>query len=165
MKHQLIGVFKVYILSMVIPNTFTKFCEVIQVLVSYVKIRLHTKTYYAIMVYLPPALRNFKIHPTFDCWMPSWYIKKRVVSYDLRDANLIQPKPQSTTYGLRWLLYLGTRLWNNLAKDFSFLWETDYEKLTKVEQMCGLNLDDDYCYVCIIHLLTYYTFNDTHLLP
>ena len=52
--------------------------------------------------------------------------KTRVVPYDLRTTNLVQPKRQSTTYGLRSFSWLGSRLWNELVKDYHFLCEIDY---------------------------------------
>ena len=43
--------------------------------------------------------------------------KTHVVLYDLRTTNLVQPKRQSTTYGLRSFSYLRSRLWYELVKD------------------------------------------------
>ena len=75
--------------------------------------------------------------------------KTRVVPYDLRTTNLVQPKRQSTIYGLRSFSYLGSWLWNELVKDYPFLCEIDCVDFQKfIKQWGGPNLDDDgFCYV------------------
>ena len=74
--------------------------------------------------------------------------KTHVVPYDLRTTNLVQPKRQSTTYGLRSFSYLGSSLWNELVKDYPFLCEIDYIDFKEfIEQWGGPNLDDGSCYV------------------
>ena len=39
--------------------------------------------------------------------------------YDLRTTNIVQPKRNTTTHGLRSFSYLGSQLWSNLVNDFS----------------------------------------------
>ena len=73
--------------------------------------------------------------------------KTGVVPYDLRTTNLVQPKRQSTTYGLRSFSYLGIRLRNELVKDYPFLCEIDYVDFQEsIKQWGGPNLDDGFCY-------------------
>ena len=51
------------------------------------------------------------------------YSKHTWGPYDLRITNLVQPKRQPTTYGMRSFSYLGSRLWNELEKDWLFFCE------------------------------------------
>ena len=44
---------------------------------------------------------------------------KNEVLYDLRTQKLEQPKRRTTTYGLRTFSYLGSKLWNLLASEYS----------------------------------------------
>ena len=44
---------------------------------------------------------------------------KNEVVYDLRTQKLEQPKRRTTTYGLRTFSYLGSKLWNLLASEYS----------------------------------------------
>ena len=82
--------------------------------------------------------------------------KTRVVPYDLRTTNLVQPKRQSTTYGLRSFSYLGSRLWNELVKDYPFLCEIDYVDFQEfIKQWGGPNLDDGFCYVSFLHFVLF----------
>ena len=63
--------------------------------------------------------------------------KTHVVPYDLWTTNLVQPKRQSTTYGLRSFSYLGSRLWNELVKDYPFLCEINYVEFKEFIEQWG----------------------------
>ena len=54
---------------------------------------------------------------------------KNEVVYDLRTQKLEQPKRRTTTYGLRTFSYLGSKLWNLLASEYSEVNDIDYERL------------------------------------
>ena len=54
---------------------------------------------------------------------------KNEVVYDLRTHKLEQPKRRTTTYGLRTFSYLGSKLWNLLASEYSEVNDIDYERL------------------------------------
>ena len=52
-----------------------------------------------------------------------YYIfKTHVVPYDLRTTNLVQPKCQSNTYGVRFFSYIGSRLWNEGLSFLTWNW-------------------------------------------
>ena len=68
--------------------------------------------------------------------------------YDLRTTNIVQPKRNTTTHGLRSFSYLGSRLWNNLVNDFPFLCHIDYNGFKEfIKNWPGPNLDDGFNYV------------------
>ena len=93
-------------------------------------------------------LKSFKSTRHLNAECLHGIFKTRVVPYDLRTTNLVQPKRQSTTYGLRSFSYLGSRLWNELVKDYPFLCEIDYVDFQEfIKQWGGPNLDDGFCYV------------------
>ena len=54
---------------------------------------------------------------------------KNEVVYDLRTQKIEQPKRRTTTYGLRTFSYLGSKLWNLLASEYSEVNDIDYERL------------------------------------
>ena len=54
---------------------------------------------------------------------------KNEVVYDLRTQKLEQPKRRTTTYVLRTFSYLGSKLWNLLASEYSEVNDIDYERL------------------------------------
>ena len=54
---------------------------------------------------------------------------KNEVVYDLRTQKLEQPKRRTTTCGLRTFSYLGSKLWNLLASEYSEVNDIDYERL------------------------------------
>ena len=54
---------------------------------------------------------------------------KNEVVYDLRTQKLEQPKRRTTTYGFRTFSYLGSKLWNLLASEYSEVNDIDYERL------------------------------------
>ena len=68
--------------------------------------------------------------------------------YDLRTTDIVQPKRNTTTHGLRSFSYLGSRLWNNLVNDFPFLCHVDYNGFKEfIKDWTGPNLDDGFNYV------------------
>ena len=52
---------------------------------------------------------------------------KNEVVYDMRTQKLEQPKRRTTTYGLRTFSYLGSKLWNSLASEYSEVNDIDYD--------------------------------------
>ena len=54
---------------------------------------------------------------------------KNEVVYDLRTQKLEQPKRRTTTNGLRTFSYLGSKLWNLLASEYSEVNDIDYQRL------------------------------------
>ena len=74
----------------------------------------------------------------------------KMSSYDLKTTNIVQPKRNTTTYGLRSFSYLGSRLWNNLVTEFPFLCHIDYNGLKEfIKDWTGPKLDDGFNYISI----------------
>ena len=66
---------------------------------------------------------------------------KNEVVYDLRTQKLEQPNRRTTTYGLRTFLYLGSKLWNLLASEYSEVDDIDYERPKFLDQIMILLRD------------------------
>ena len=71
---------------------------------------------------------------------------KNEVVYYLRTQKLEQPKRRTTTYGLRTFSYLGSKLWNLLASEYSEVNDIDYERLKfLIKYWAGPNHDSTFC--------------------
>ena len=83
---------------------------------------------------------------------------KNEVVYDLRTQKLEQPKRRTTTYGLRTFSYLGSKLWNLLASEYSEVNDIDYERLKfLIKYWAGPNHDSAqghflWSTFCVLHV-------------
>ena len=83
---------------------------------------------------------------------------KNEVVYDLRTQKLEQPKRRTTTYGLRTFSYLGSKLWNLLASEYSEVNDFDYERLKfLIKYWAGPNHDSAqghflWSTYCVLHV-------------
>ena len=64
--------------------------------------------------------------------------------YSMRDSLLlVQPKKETTNFGLRTISYLGSRLWNELPCDLKNISDTDISVFkSRLKQWKGANLDN-----------------------
>ena len=62
----------------------------------------------------------------------------------MRDSLLlVQPKKETTNFGLRTISYLGSRLWNELPCDLKNASDTDFSVFkSRLKQWKGANLDN-----------------------
>ena len=85
-------------------------------------------------------------------------LQKNEVVYDMRTQKLEQPKRRTTTYGLRTFSYLGSKLWNLLASEYSEVNDVDYERLKfLIKYWAGPNHDSAqghflWSTFCVLHV-------------
>ena len=60
---------------------------------------------------------------------------------------LVQPKKETTNFGLRTISYLGSRLWNELPFDLKNVSDTDISVFkSRLKQWKGANIDNMYSF-------------------